>query len=212
MLIAIQPLLYNRLCLNYTEWEALSYDRFTKFIVLNPLREKTLDVPLVPTLPRKINHAVTLHENEVDLGPLVSMFKGHVSAGRADLYARDYAIAMAKFMGAETVQQKHVDLFHKLFSPYLNSFAVLQRAEDLDSPVQVTTGNLRLLGEIGKYSDYVSKDKLANDLHVSERSIERPAKELLSAGLIEKPSPSAGRYRLSESLREFFNWYNGLPS
>jgi len=212
MLLAIQPLLYNRLCLNYTEWEALSYDRFTKFIVLNPLREKTLDVLLVPTLPRKINHAVILNENEVDLGALVSMFKGHVSAGRAELYARDYATSMAKFMGRETVKQEDVDLFHKLFHPYLNSFAVLQRAEDLDSPVQVTTGNLRLLGEIGKYGDYVSKDKLANDLHVSERSIERPASELLSAGLIEKPSPHAGRYRLSESLRKFFSWYGGLLS
>ena len=212
MLTAIQPLLYNRLCSNYTEWEALSYDRFTKFIMLNPLREKTLDVPLIPTLPRKINHEVTLHESEVNLGVLISMFKGHVSTGRAELYARDYAIATARFMGEETVKQKHVDLFHQLFNPYLNSFAVLQRAEDLDSPVQVTTGNLRLLGEIGKYSDYVSKDKLANDLHVSERSIERPASELLSAGLIEKPSSHAGRYRLSESLREFFSWYSGLPS
>ena len=211
-LIAIQPLLYNRLCTNYTEWEALSYDRFTKFIMLNPLREKTFDVPLIPTLPRKINHEIALHENEVTLDALVLMFRGHVSTGRAELYARDYAIAMAKFMDAETVQQNHVDLFHQLFHPYLDSFTVLQRGEDLDSPVQVTTGNLRLLGEIGKYNDYVPKNRLASDLHVSERSIERPASELLDAGLIEKPSSHAGRYRLSESLRKFFSWYNGLPS
>jgi len=212
MLIAIQPLLYNRLCLNYTEWEALSYDRFTKFIILNPLRQRTLDVPLIPTLPRKINHQVTLHENEVNLDALVTMFKGHVSEGRATLYARDYAIAMARFMGAETVQQKHVDLFYQLFHPYLNSFTVLQRAEDLDSPVQVTTGSMKMLGEIGKHSDYVTKQKLAKDLHVTERSIERAARQLLEANLIEKTSPHAGRYRLSESLRLFFRWYSEVLS
>jgi len=52
ILVAIQPLLYNQLCRHYTEWEALSSDRFTKFVMLNPLREGTLDAPLVPTLPR----------------------------------------------------------------------------------------------------------------------------------------------------------------
>jgi len=210
MLIAIQPLLYNRLCLNYTEWGALSYDRFTKFVMLNPLREKTVDVVLKPTLPRKISHQASLNEDEVNLDALVTMFTGHTSEGRATLYARDYATAMARFVGAETVQQKHVDLFHQLFHPYLDSFATLQRAENLDSPVRVTTGNMRLLGEIGKSTDYVTKQKLANDLHVEERSIERPAKELLEAGLIEKPSAHAGMYRLSESLRQFFGWYNGL--
>lgn len=210
MLIAIQPLLYNRLCLNYTEWDALSYDRFTKFIMLNPLRQKTVDVPLIPTLPRKINHRATLNEDEVNLNTLVTMFKGHVSEGRATLYARDYAIAMARFMGAAVVQQKHVNLFHQLFHPYLNSFAVLQMAEDLDSPVKVTTGSLKLLGEIGKSNGYVEKKKLAHDLRVTERNIERGAKQLLEAKLIEKPSPHAGRYRLSEILRNFFNWYNGL--
>jgi hypothetical protein len=212
MLIAIQPLLYNRLCLNYTEWDALSYDRFTKFIMLNPLRHKTVDADLIPTLPRKINHQVTPDEDEVNLDVLVEMFKGHVSEGRATLYARDYAIAMAKFMDRETVQQEHVDLFHQLFHPYLDSFTVLQRAEDLNSPLEVTSGSMKLLGEIGKKTDYVEKQKLANDLHVTERSIERPASQLLEADLIEKPSPHAGRYRLSEPLRQHFKWYSGLLS
>jgi len=119
---------------------------------------------------------------------------------------------MAKFMGDDVVKQKHVDFFYELFHPYLNAFSVLQKAKDLDSPVEVTTGNLRLLGEIGKYTDYVPKNKLTKDLHINERSIERPASELLQAGLIEKPSPHAGRYRLSPSLRQFFNWYSGLLS
>jgi len=210
MLVAIQPLLYNRLCLKYTEWEALSHDRFTKFLVLNPLRqERTVNIPLVATLPRKISTQATLNENEVDLNILVNLFKKQVSDGRATLYARDYARAMARFMGAESVEQKHVNLFHQLFYPYLNSFKVLQKADDLNSPRKVTTANLRLLGEIAKYTDYVSKSKLADDLEVDKRNIERPAKELLEVGLIEKPSPKAGRYRISEPLRKYFDEYDG---
>ena len=212
ILVCIQPRIYNKLCLGYTEWDALSCDRFTKFIVLNPLRQKTFDVPLVPTLPRKISHQPTLDEDKVKLDALITMFKGHVSEGRATLYARDYATAMARFLGADTVQQWHVDLFYKLFHPYLDSFSVLQKAEDLDSPVIVSTGNMKLLGEIGKSMDYVEKEKLAKDLYVDKRSIERHAKELLEAGLIEKPSPKAGKYRLSKHLREFFKWYGGLLS
>jgi len=212
LLIAIQPRLYSLLCDKYTQWESMSSGRFTKFLLLNPLRSETAIIPLVPTLPREITHKVTLNENEVNLDALTAMFREHTSEGRATLYARDYATAMARFVGAETVKQRHVDLFHKLFFPYLNSFAVLQKAENLDSPVRVTTGCMKLLGEIGKYSDYVTKHELARKLHVEERSIERPAKQLLKVGLIEKPSPHAGRYRLSKFLREFFNWYSGLLS
>lgn len=212
MLIAIQPVLYKRLCCTYTAWRALSNDRFTKFIVLNPLRRGTVTSPLVPTLPREISSQAILREDEVNLDELIEMFKGHVSEGRATLYARDYATAMARFHGADTVQQDHVDLFHQLFHPYLNSFSVLQRARDLDSPVEVTAGDLKLLCEIGKYNDYIRKNRLAHDLYVGERSIERGVKQLLEAELIEKPSPHSGRYRLSENLRQFFNWYDGLIS
>jgi len=210
LLIAIQPRLYSLLCDRYTQWESMSSGRFTKFLLLNPLRSETVNVPLVPTLPRKITHKVTLHENEVNLDALRAMFREHTSTGRATLYARDYATAMARFVGAETVEQQHVDLFHKLFFPYLNSFAVLQGAEDLDSPVRVSSGRMKLLGEIGKYSDYVGNQKLARDLHVTERSIQRVAKQLLEVGLIEKPSPHAGIIRLSEPLRQHFKWYSGF--
>lgn len=208
MLIAIQPSLYTLLCDRYTQWESMSYDRFTKFIVLNPLRSDTLEVPLVPTLQKKGNTKAILDESQVNLKVLVQMFKGHVSEGRATLYARDYAVAIATFLGSKKVSQEHVDLFHKLFHPYLDSFTNLQSGEDLDSPVRISAGSLKLLGKIARHKGYIEKQKLADDLHV--RSIERAAKELLEAELIEKPTPHAGVYRLSESLRQHFTWNENL--
>lgn len=210
VLAAIQPLLYSNLCNKFDEWATMSSDRFSKFMLLNPSKSETIDVQYVPTLPRKISKNVRLSLEEVDLSKIVSMYRRQLSEARAFLSARDYVKALARFLGADTVQQRHADLFYKLFHPYLDSFSALQKAKDLDSPVQVSAGSMKLLSEIGKTTDYVEKKKLVNDLHVDERSIERPAKELGEAGLIEKPSPHAAKYRLSKPLREFFNWNGGL--
>lgn len=205
LLIAIQPRLYSLLCNRYTQWESMSYDRFSKFLLLNPLRSKTIDVPFIPTLPQKISDHPTFRENRLNLERVVSMYKGHVSEGRAFLYARDYVIALARFMNANEVEQNHVDMFYELFHPYLNSFSILQQAEDLDSAVEVRTGKMKLLTQIARYGDEVSKEKLARDLHVTPRHIERCAKELNDAGLVSKPQ--RGEYCLSEELRGFFRKY-----
>lgn len=210
VLVAIQPQLYSSLCDRYEGWENMASDRFSKFVLLNPLRSVDIDEKFVPTLPRRISNSVKFSLDDVDLSKVIEMYRKQISVGRAFFYARNYVIALARFLGAEVVQQEHVDLVYQLFYPYLNCYSVLQRRENLNTSVRVSAGNLKLLGEIGKSIDYVEKKDLANELHVEERSIERPAKELLEAGLIEKPSPKAGRYRLSELLRNFFNWYRGL--
>jgi hypothetical protein len=45
MLIAIQPRLYSLLCYRFTQWDTMSSDRFSKFLILNPLRgDNTNDV------------------------------------------------------------------------------------------------------------------------------------------------------------------------
>ena len=211
MLVAIQPNLYSLLC-GKPQWESMSYDRFSKFVVINPLRTNTNDDPIIPTLPQKINQKTVYTEGEVNLDRLITMYRGQISDGRAELYAKDYAIAMAKFMDAETVQQYHIDLFFDMFHQYLDSFSILQKRHDLDSPLRVSTGSLILLGEIGKRNNYVKKRELAEGLKVNERSIERPAQDLLEVGLIEKPTPHAGKYCLSKSLRNHFNWYENLLS
>lgn len=209
MLIAIQPKLYSLLCNRYTQWETMSYDRFTKFLVLNPLRQgRTVDVPFVPTLPRKISPSAILPEN-IDLDSLITLFKGHVSEGRASLYARDYAIAMARFFGKTEVEQEDVDLFLKIFSPYLNSFSVLQERRNLDSPITVSSGHMELLTEIAKYLEGVSKQQLSQNLMVTERHIERCASFLLEKEVIEENN---NKYYLSEDLIQFFEWYKNTFS
>ena len=204
MLIAIQPRLYSLLCNRYTQWESMSYDRFTKFMLLNPLREGiTIDSPFVPTLPQKIPSTASLPTN-INVNKLFTLFNGHVSGGRAYLYARDYAKAMARFLGEDTVKQEHVDKFHKMFSPYLESFSELQQRQDLESTVTVSSGHMELLTEIGKHLDGVNKQQLAESLRVSVRHVERGASFLLSKELIREEER---KYHLSNDLEQFFHWY-----
>jgi len=204
MLIAIQPRLYSLLCNRYTQWESMSYDRFTKFLVLNPLRQRsTIDTPFVPTLPRKIPLSASLTQN-IDLSRLTTLFCGHVSEGRAYLYARDYAIAIARFQGKNTVKQEDVDLFYKLFSPYLESFSKLQQRQDLESSTIVSSGHMELLTAIGRYLEGVTKQQLSESLNVTVRHIERCASFLLRKELIREEE---GQYHLSTELEQFFSWY-----
>jgi hypothetical protein len=204
MLIAIQPKLYSLLCNRYTQWDSMSYDRFTKFIVLNPLRQgNTFDVPFVPTLPRKIPSSATL-PNNIDLSRLVTLFEGHVSEGRAFLYARDYAIAMARLLKKDVVEQDDVDTFLEMFGPYLESFSSLQQRMDLESSITVSSGHMELLTQIGKYLNGVSKDTLSESLRVTTRHIERSAEFLLEKELIREEE---NHYYLSPELLQFFNWY-----
>jgi hypothetical protein len=99
MLIAIQPRLYSLLCNRFTQWDNMASDRFTKFLLLNPLRKGTTnDVEVVATLRREIPTNANIPAT-VDLDQLTELFNGQVSEGRSYLYARDYAKAMAMFQG-----------------------------------------------------------------------------------------------------------------
>ena len=204
MLIAIQPRIYSRLCNYYAQWESMSYDRFSKFIFLNPLRNgNTVDEDLVPTLARKIPPIATFSPT-LDLQKLVSLFKNQVSEGRAHLYARDYAKAMARFQGRTLVEQEDADTFYKLFSPYIDSFSKLQTREDIEETVTVSSGNIELLTQIGKYLEGITKQELADSMRLTPRHIERGLAFLLERKLVREEQ---GRYHLSSELEQFFNWY-----
>jgi hypothetical protein len=203
MLIAIQPRLYSQLCNRFTQWDNMSSDRFTKFLVLNPLREETNDVDIIATLPRKIPLDANIPET-VNLNQLTELFNGQVSEGRAYLYARDYAKAITKFQGKAEVSREDVNMFYKLFSPYLESFRELQQRADLESTVTVASGHMELLTEIAKHIEGRTKTELATALMVTPRHIEREIAFLLGKELIREQED---KYLLSAELEEFFNWY-----
>jgi hypothetical protein len=204
VLIAIQPRLYSLMSRRCPQWENMSYDRFSKFLCLNPLRNgNTVDEDFVPTLSRKTPPSATLPPN-LDLRKLVTLFRNQISEGRAPLYARDYAIAMARFQGRNEVNQTDIDTFHKMFSPYLESFSKLQERESFEDAITVSSGHMELLTEIGKHLEGTTKQDLCISLRLSGRHIERCACFLLEKELIREED---GRYHLSTELEQFFNWY-----
>jgi hypothetical protein len=204
MLIAIQPRIYSFLSHRYAQWESMSTDRVSKFLFLNPLREnKTVDTNFLPTLPRKIPPSAEC-PTSLDLSKLIALFSSQVSEGRAFLYAKDYATAIARFQGKTTVEQNDIDCFYSLFSPYLGSFSRLQTRKDFEDSVTVCSGHIELLTQIGQSLDGRIKQELAQSLYLTERHIERCASDLLSKKLIREEE---GKYHLSTELEQFFRWY-----
>jgi hypothetical protein len=204
MLIAIQPRIYSLVSRRCPQWDSMSYDRVSKFLCLNPLRNgNTVDEDFVPTLSRKTSPSATLPRN-LDLRKLVTLFRNQISEGRASLYAKDYAIAMARFQGKTEVEQEDIDTFGKLFSPYLESFSKLQERESFEDAVTVSSGHMELLTEIGKHLEGTTKQELCESTRLTQRHIERCACSLLEKELIREED---GRYHLSAELEQFFNWY-----
>jgi hypothetical protein len=115
----------------------------------------------------------------VNIGKLEALFRGHVSEGRARLYARDYARAIARFQEKNEVTEQDVEIFYKLFSPYLEPFSSLQQREDLESRVHVSSGHVEVLTEIGKTLEGISKQDLSRNLMVTADHIVRCARFLL---------------------------------
>jgi hypothetical protein len=212
MLIAIQPRLYSFLCNRYTQWESMSYDRFSKFLLLNPLRVDTKDASLDLNIPSDFVPIKDVSLGDVDLRKIVKVYEGQVSEGRAFLYARDYVKSLTGFLGEDDVKQEHAGLFYDLFHPYLDSFSTLQFAKDLESSVEVSSGEMKLFSEIGSYNGGVRKDVLAKKLYVTPRDIEIYAERLMKRGLINKSTHrgqkgKTTKYSLAPPLENFFKRY-----
>lgn len=190
----------------------MATDRFTRFVMFNPLKSKTTDVDLNIKL-NNTEKDVKLKDN-INLEKVISLFKDQLSMRRAELFARDYAKAMARFCGHRQVKQTDVDHFYDLFWVYLEPFNRLQWTKDLEKPVEIQAGMLKLLSKIGCYNDGITKRELAGTFKVSTRNIEKYAIGLIERKLIEKES-GGGRghqtkYKVCEPIETFFKEYDKL--
>ena len=209
LLIALQPILYSQLCRTENRWEAMATDRFSRFVLLNPLRSKTTDIDL----NIKLDALTPAKLGNVNLKKVVSLYKHQLSMRRAELFARDYVKAMAGFLGELKATQKHADLFYNLFWVYIQPFNQLQYAKDLEKPIEIQAGMLKLFSKIGCYNNGVTKQDLADTFKVTPRNIEKYASGLIAYKLIKKVS-GGGRghhtkYRVSPKIEKFFKEYDG---
>ena len=188
-----------------------SDDRFSKFLLLNPLRPDTKDVALNLNVPSDLIPIEDMKVGNANLEK-IEVYTGQVSKGRAYLYARDYAKNLGSFLGESILKQEHADKFYELFHPYLNSFSTLQYAKDLESPVEVSAGEMKLFTEIGSYKESIRKDQLASKLRVGERNSEIYTEKLLKRGLIIKKTHNGQKdeeteYSINPSTELFFKKY-----
>lgn len=216
-LIAIQPFLYSTLCSRFEQWESMSYDRFTKFLLLNPIRNSSIDDDVVLNLkfPKFAPlQNISLSAN-LNLDCVNNLLREQLSKGRSKIYASDYLKAYANFKGQTQVTQDDVREFHYLFRPYLDSFNRLQFSRDFESfKVVVSTGTLKVLTAIASFSLHgVQKKTLVSQLKCTDKMVEDTTSFLAKIGLISKTEDEHGvgkpvTYKLSEDLIDYFKTYD----
>lgn len=217
-LIAAQPKTYSQLCAQFPQWDTMSRDRYTKFLVINPLRIDTIeygDESSKPKLPEnlKLPEEVTIEENKLDLTKVKELFAHQISKGRALLFVRGYLKAYTGFKGKSNVEQDDVNEFEFLFKPYLKSFNVLQKAS-LDLTLQVPSTTLKLLSSITEEGfRFVSKAELKTKLHCSDKNIEDGVKPLIENNLLiaKVDTEAVGQpvsYCMHDNLFRYFKEYD----
>ena len=189
-IVAVQPILYQNLCLQYEQWESMSYDRFVKFPVLNPLRRKTIDQDFQMSVPKMTAFKdVTFSEKNlapIRLKMLDDLFARQISRGRSFLYARDFVKAYSAVKQKAFVSTEDLKEFYYLFYPYLTSFNMLQEST-YNMKIQVSAGELKLLTKIASYGlENCPKKWLRDEMCLSDKTIENHTSKLVMRGLLVK--------------------------
>lgn len=226
-LVGIQPKRYSALCKEESQWQSMTDDRFSKFVVLNPLRgNRDQDIPFRPTFTKTFNiNDIYCEDRELKWEKLKRMFRGQISEGRWKFYARDYSKALAGFKGKKVVEQEDLDEFYSLFHPYLETFNELYYAETPSDDAGINASEVNLVTALGKSLKPVRDYELCRMLHIKSRRLKdgQQSKEVsaghirrVARGLLrqEKPliqkhgeSPNPIYYSLSPELLEFFKEY-----
>ncbi len=220
--IGIQPLKMSRLMTENENWESLASDRFIKWIMLNPLRTKSLDYPPQYEMPDIDYELQPDIENENRF--LMSMLKGQVSPERLPLYAQRLMRGYAILEGIESPRLTEQMELAKFFRPFISLYPQLLYSIDLDEETKFAVGSLRLFTEISQNSG-ISIDELqhlfavyekkmrakyGNPLENAKEMINRHASMLTDRGLITVEDNSPRKFYLNDTFTNYFNWYSDL--
>lgn len=220
MLIAIQPFKFTRLMKDSDNWQSIASDRFIKFCMVNPLREKTLDFPPIFQFPdvdyyRKI---------ETEPNPiLINLFTPHLTRPRAELAVMRYQQAWCQMNGTDKFTDTDAMGFSALYYPYLELYPLMIRSFDPDKEETFYTGAFRILEYFTSPEHYgrgVSIQEMVDVFHmnnpddesrrISQATIYRHMNILKYKGVVQQHNPEYGVYELSKPYRDYFDNYRSL--
>jgi len=215
LLIAIQPFKFTTLMKKNEAWNAIASDRFIKFLLVNPLKQRTVDADPRFDLPDSVNTVQPLPKEPNTL--LVKMFSEHLTKGRAELATLRYMRAWNLYNNQFDFTETDALAFHAMFSPYLELYPILIKGVDPDQEESFYTGAFRTLEFfMQNYPSSIHVSEITNHFHMvdpnldehwSERTIYRHLKVLEKKGVIEASNPHYGKYALAKRYYNFFETY-----
>lgn len=215
ILIAIQPFKFRKLMKESDNWNSIASDRFTKFMLVNPLMTDTKKYQ-----PRFILPDCVAIPRQYDFKPnkiLVKLFDEHLTPGRAELASMKFAEAWCKLNNKEQFTDIDAIAFSNLYSPYLDLYPLMIRVIDPDQEESFYTGPFRILEYFMRnYGEAVSVHQIERAFHMgiidedkqlSQRTIYRHLKVLEHQGIIIRHNPDYSHYSLGKHWTEYFDNY-----
>lgn len=218
VLIAIQPFKFTKLMKHNESWNAIASDRFIKLLLVNPLKEKTIDAVPHFDLPDCVNNNLATLPLPNQVSPvLAKLFSQHLTKGRAELAGLRFMRAWNLFNDQTEFTETDALAFHAMFSPYLELYPILIKGVDPDQEESFYTGAFRTLEffmeqypssvHVGEIVDHFHMIDPNVDEHWSERTIYRHINVLEKRHIIEPSNPHYGKYALSRRYFNFFENY-----
>lgn len=217
VLIAIQPFKFTHLMKHNESWNAIASDRFIKFLIINPLKTKTVDAIPIVELPDCVNANVGMEMPKMPNPILIRLFSEHLRQSRAELATLRYMRAWCIYNNQQEFTDVDATVFHTLFSPYLELYPVLIKGVDPDQEESFHTGAFRILEffmeryphsvHVKDITEHFHMIDPNQDEHWSERTIYRHIRVLESRGIINGSNPHYGQYQISKKYQSFFDTY-----
>ena len=221
--VGITPMKYAKLTQENEYWESIASDRFLKFLFLNPIRKKSLEMnPQYQFSPVSSGDSFVA-ETDTSFNITNKLLFRQITRLRTILYSRKLIKAYCRYEGYEKITMRNELEFKKLFEPYLRAIPDLTYIQNLEDNTNIAIGAIRLLSFV---CDSVARDEpttltamtetfgVYNKLQHSDRYLETLRKHiqiLTNHGLITYETIDNDIiFHLGEKLQKYFSWYRGL--
>jgi hypothetical protein len=221
--IGIQPLKMQRLMIENDNWESLASDRFIKWIMINPLRQKSYDFAPQYEMPLFDYNLLPDIPNEPMV--IMKMFEKQISSERLPIFSQRLLRGYCILEGIKNPSiRTQLDIV-KLFKPFITLYPQLIYREDLESETKISTGSLSLFVEICSHNG-ITIDELETFFSIYQRQkrvtdkpiengremINRHSRMLIDKGLISVIENSPKRFYVNKIYDDYFQWYGALTS
>jgi len=221
--IGIQPLKMSRLMTENENWESLASDRFIKWTMLNPLRNKSYDfLPEyeMPIIDYKL-------KPDIPDEPMIIMklLEKQVSPERLPIYSQKLLRGYCILEGiTNPTLNGQLDIL-KFFKPFIELYPMLIYTEDIEAETRLGVGSLRLFTEITShngisieeletfFSVYQKKRSPQNankPLENGREMINRHSQMLQDRGLITVVDNSPRKFYMAKRYEDYFANYEAL--